>query len=180
MVSTALSEYRKFIFSLCEELSATNLDSMKFLCRDILTTRELERIGNNAMDLVVLLEQRNELTSDNFHLLQDLLKQIRREDLVRKLKEFKKRQHGGKVHFMEPKIGSFGLNINNLQDYVTQRKLNTALSSSNSEDSQQAEFTPRGELYILIAISQELIISCFYHKISRVACVKMTIVFHDM
>lgn len=78
MGGTSISEYRKFIFALCEEVSISNLRSMKFLCRDLLTTRELEAIGNSVTEFVIFLEQRKELGSDNFHLLEDLLKQIGR------------------------------------------------------------------------------------------------------
>lgn len=164
MGSTSISEYRKFIFSLCRELSSTNLDSMKFLCRDILTTQQLEGIGESATNLVVLLEQRKELESDNFDLLKVLLTQIKREDLVQKLKDFETEQHRRTVRVddNEPKnCRSLVLN-NNLEDYVTDAKLPTILPSSNSEDSQQ--FTQRGELYIIIIL-------CYKQNISRVASV---------
>lgn len=64
---------------------------MKFLLRDLLTTREIEDVAKPG-DLFVLLEQRNELGSDNFRLLQDLLKMINRHDLARKLNEFERKQ----------------------------------------------------------------------------------------
>lgn len=86
-----ISDYRKFTFFLCEQLSQNNLDSMKFLLRDLLTTREIEGIGKPE-DLFVLLEQRNELGDGNFRLLEDLLTQIKRQDLVRKLNRFETEQ----------------------------------------------------------------------------------------
>ena len=149
MDSTSISDYRKFIFSLCEEISTNNLDSMKFLCRDVLTTRELEAIENSATDFVAFLEQREELGSDNFDLLKDLLTQIKREDLVQKLKDFEMKQHRGTVRDNDdiPKNGSLVLN-NNLADYVTDAKLPTPLPRSKIEDIQQAGFASRGELCI--------------------------------
>lgn len=86
-----ISDYRKFTFSLCEQLSQNNLDSMKFLLRDLLSEREIGRIGKPE-DLFVSLEQRNELGDDNFRLLEDLLTQIKRQDLVRKLNRFEREQ----------------------------------------------------------------------------------------
>lgn len=86
-----ISEYRKFTYFLCEHLTKKDLDSMKFLLRDLLTTREIEDVAKPG-DLFVLLEQRNELGSDNFRLLQDLLKMINRHDLARKLNEFERKQ----------------------------------------------------------------------------------------
>ena len=147
MVSASISlisEYRKFIsLSLCNELSTRNLESMKFLCRDILTTRELEAIGNDALNLVVFLEQRRELGSDNFDLLKDLLTQIKREDLVRKMKDFRRKQQREivtvRVNGDKLKNGSLVLN-NNPGDYLTDAELPTPLPSSKNEDSQQAGF----------------------------------------
>ena len=86
-----ISDYRKFTFFLCEQLSQNNLDSMKFLLRDLLSTRDIESVGKPE-DLFVLLEQRNELGNDNFRLLEDLLTQIKRQDLVRKLNGFEREQ----------------------------------------------------------------------------------------
>ena len=64
---------------------------MKFLLRDLLTTREIEGLGKPE-DLFVLLEQRNELGNDNFRLLEELLTQIKRQDLLRKLNGFEREQ----------------------------------------------------------------------------------------
>lgn len=170
MSSTSISEYRKFIFSLCEEITAGNLDSLKFLCRDILTARELEEIGNNAMDLVVSLEQRNELTSDNFYLLEDLLTQIKREDLVQKLTDYKTKQHREpkgteRVIIIKPKTRSLVLN-NNLQENVPDGKLPTS-SSGNNKDSRQAGFTPRGELYIFPGSLFHVFLSIYFTRCVR-------------
>lgn len=151
MGGTSISEYRKFIFSLCEDLSSTNLDLMKFLCQDLLTTRELEGIGNSATKFVLVLEQRKELGSKNFHLLEDLLKQIKRQDLVRKLKDFKRKQHRGTEPVVDDKPKNrFLLWKCDLPDDVTDAKLHTSHPVNNNEghDGQQAGITPRGELNI--------------------------------
>ena len=87
----SISKYRKFIFSLGQQLSTENLSSLKYLLRDLLTTNQTEGI-NSPTDLFVLLEQRNDLGSDNCHLLKDLLRQIKRQDLVRKVEDFERRQ----------------------------------------------------------------------------------------
>lgn len=86
-----ISEYRKFTFFLCEQLTKKDLDNMKFLLQDLLTTREIEDVGKPG-DLFVSLEQRNQLGSDNLLLLQDLLTEINRHDLVRRLNEFERKQ----------------------------------------------------------------------------------------
>lgn len=154
MGGTSISEYRKFMFSLCEEVSISNLRSMKFLCRDLLTTKELEAIGNSVTELVLFLEQRKELGSDNFHLLEDLLKQIGREDLVRRLKDFKRKQRRRTEPIVDDKSKNrfpfWKSNLGNLQDDVTDAKLPTAQPANINEDQdgKQAGITTRVELCI--------------------------------
>ncbi|CAH3191871.1 unnamed protein product [Porites evermanni] len=84
---SCIPEFRKVLFSLCQELTTENLRSLKYLLRDLLTTRELEDI-RDPMDLMLYLEQRNELCSNNCQLLEDLLTQIKRKDLVQKIQAF--------------------------------------------------------------------------------------------
>ena len=91
MEGSSVSEYRKFLFSLCEEITEGNLRKLKYLCLDRLTTRELEEI-NTATNLFKCLEIKQEIRKDNLNLLEDLLTQIGRYDLVEKLKEFKSRR----------------------------------------------------------------------------------------
>ena len=152
MGATSIPDYRKFIFSLCEDLSIANLHSMKFLCRDLLTARELESIGDSATEFILVLEQRKELGGENFNLLENLLKQIKREDLVRKLKDFKRKQHRGRrgtdpVVADKPK-NRFPLWKCNQQDDVTDAT--HPVNSSEAREDQQAGITPRGELYIML------------------------------
>ena len=156
MGATSISEYRKFIFSLSEDLSTANLHSMKFLCRDLLTARELEFIGDSATELILVLEQRYELGSQNLNLLEDLLKQIKRDDLARKLKDFKRKQRRRNdpvvADKQENRFPIWKCNIHDLQDDVTDAKLSTGnpVNSSEGHDHQQAGITPRGGLYIML------------------------------
>lgn len=152
MGSTSIPQFRKFIFSLCEELSSKNLDSMKYLCRDLLTMRELEGV-NNATDLFVVLEQRKELGSGNFHLLEDLLTQIGRGDLVRKLKDFERlerKQQNGRIVCVandrhDRRKDGF-LNHRHLQDdCVTDGKQAITMPGNNKEFGHQESLAPRGE-----------------------------------
>ena len=86
-----ISDYRKFTFFLCEQLSENDLKSMKYLSRDLLTTRDIEGV-ERPEDLFVFLEQRKLLGDDNFGLLEELFKQIKRQDLIRKLNGFEREQ----------------------------------------------------------------------------------------
>ena len=144
MESTSISEYRKFLYSLCEELTAGNLIALKYLCRDRLTTRELEEI-NTATNLFLCLEQRQDIASDNLHLLEDLLTRIRREDLVRKLKEFERKQRGANHN---PRNGFVDFD-DGMQDIVSDAAEQTTTLAGNNNDPDRplsAGFVPRGEL----------------------------------
>ena len=88
---SCIPEFRKVLFSLCQELTTENLSSLKYLLRDLLTAKELEDI-RDPMDLMLDLEQRNELCSNNCQLLKDLLTQIKRKDLVQKIEAFQGRK----------------------------------------------------------------------------------------
>ena len=143
MSITLISEYRKFFFSLCKELSTENLDSLKYLLRDLLTTREIEGISN-ATDLFVFLEQRNELGSDNCYLLEDLLTQIERQDLVKELKNFQRNQLAKRGLVANHKTQRSEFCVVNkedrVQDCVTDGEQNSTVPENNNEHD------PRGEL----------------------------------
>ena len=134
----SISKYRKFIFSLGQELSTENLSSLKYLLRDLLTTSQTEGI-NSPTDLFVLLEQRNELGSGNCHLLKDLLRQIKRQDLVRKLEDFERNQIAEHNHAENdetvPRSGSVrAVNTEDVQDCVDEGEQASAVSESNNEN----------------------------------------------
>lgn len=144
MSKAFVSEYRKFILSLSQELSTENLHSLKYLLRDLLTMREIES-AVSAIDLFVFLEQRNELGSENCHLLQDLLTQIRREDLVGKLKEFEMKQLAEKaeqdsVANYQTRNGFRAVNMADMQDCVTDSQRVSTVAENNNE-----YVVPRGE-----------------------------------
>ena len=88
---SCVPEFRKVLFSLCQELTTENLSSLKYLLRDLLTAKELEDI-RDPMDLMLYLEQRNELCSNNCQLLEDLLTQIKRKDLFQNIQAFQGRK----------------------------------------------------------------------------------------
>lgn len=134
----SISKYRKFIFSMGQELSTENLSSLKYLLRDLLTTNQTEGI-NSPTDLFVLLEQRNELGSDNCHLLKDLLRQIKRQDLVKKLEDFKRNQlaehNRAENDETVPRDGSVrAVNTEDVQDCVDEGEQASAVSESDNEN----------------------------------------------
>lgn len=131
----SLSNYRKVIFSLGQEISMENLHSLKYLLQDLLTTKEIEDF-DTPTDLFVFLEQRNELGSENFHLLKDLLAQINRQDLVRKLEDFEKKKLAERDRVVNAETSSIGFRFvkkEHMLDSVTDGEPSSSLPESDSE-----------------------------------------------
>ena len=139
-----ISEYRKFTFSLCQELSTEDLNSLKYLLRDLLTMREIEG-ANSPTDLFVFLEQRNGLGTNNCHLLKDLLTQIKRQDLVRKLQDFERKQLGKRAIVANNQTATNGIsrvvNMEDiLQDCVADGEQHPIVPANNNEYVQRGKF----------------------------------------
>lgn len=80
-------QFNAVLLEISKQLSADQLDSLKFLCRTIIGKREAEKISS-GIKLFEVLTERGQLTVDNTKYLSDLLKEIRRQDLSEKLDNF--------------------------------------------------------------------------------------------
>lgn len=107
------------------------------MLRDLLTAKELEDI-RDPMDLMLDLEQRNELCSNNCQLLEDLLTQIKRKDLVKKIQAFQGRKLAECGLLNNNKITLSEVSLQNktrAQDCVTDgREGPSSHSKDNSDD----------------------------------------------
>ncbi|XP_010137029.1 PREDICTED: FAS-associated death domain protein [Buceros rhinoceros silvestris] len=68
-------------------LSAAELSSLKFLCQDKIRKRRLESVQSGIELFTILLEQQD-ITRYDVTYLEELFKNIKREDLVSQLKQF--------------------------------------------------------------------------------------------
>ncbi|NXV11957.1 FADD protein, partial [Cepphus grylle] len=73
--------------SFSSSLSDAELDSLKFLCRKEISKRRLESVRSGRDLFGILLEQQL-IASDKVSFLEELFKNIKREDLVSQLKQF--------------------------------------------------------------------------------------------
>ncbi|XP_054054453.1 FAS-associated death domain protein [Rissa tridactyla] len=73
--------------SFSSSLSDSELDSLKFLCRKEISKRRLESVRSGRDLFGILLEQQL-IASDKVSVLEELFKNIKREDLVSQLKQF--------------------------------------------------------------------------------------------
>lgn len=80
-------QFNSVLLHISDQLSAPQLDDLKFLCRDMIGKRELEKI-TGGLKLFELLTERGKLGADNTDCLSQFLIQIKRQDLANKLNAF--------------------------------------------------------------------------------------------
>ncbi|NXG65969.1 FADD protein, partial [Hemiprocne comata] len=82
-----MDPFLTLLHSFSSSFTDTELSSLKFLCRGKIGKRKLES-ARSGDDLFVCLLEQQLIASDKVALLEDLLKQIKREDLVSQLHQF--------------------------------------------------------------------------------------------
>ncbi|XP_023281317.1 FAS-associated death domain protein-like [Seriola lalandi dorsalis] len=78
------SDLNPVLLKISDQLSSENLDNMKFLCRDMIGKKDLEKVTTGSK-LFLLLMERGKLGPDNTECLSKLLTDIERKDLSDKL-----------------------------------------------------------------------------------------------
>ncbi|NXU57613.1 FADD protein, partial [Turnix velox] len=68
-------------------LSSADLDALKFLCRTNISKRRMESV-QSGRDLFSILLEQGVIAKDNLSFLEEMLKTIKRDDLVKKLKQY--------------------------------------------------------------------------------------------
>ncbi|XP_070706069.1 FAS-associated death domain protein [Pempheris klunzingeri] len=81
------SNFNAVLLEISNQLSAKQLDDIKFLCRDMIGKRDLEKI-NSGRELFQVFTERGRLGADNRDFLSGLLVHVHRLDLSEKLKSF--------------------------------------------------------------------------------------------
>lgn len=81
------SQFNKILLDISNQLSPDELDKLKFLCRDVIGKKDLEKIDSGHR-LFQVLGERCKLSADNTKPLSDLLDGIKRPDLSEKLNNF--------------------------------------------------------------------------------------------
>ncbi|XP_010204492.1 FAS-associated death domain protein [Colius striatus] len=82
-----MDPFLTLLHSFSLSLSDAELTSMKFLCRDKIGKRKLESVKSGAELFNILIEQQ-QITRDKVSFLESMLENIKREDLVARLKQF--------------------------------------------------------------------------------------------
>ena len=89
----AVSDYRMLLHRVSEEITSGELESLMFLCADFIPSHRREEI-NSTRNLIIELERKGELSETNLVTLIELLRLIRRRDLVKLVHEFAFRNEG--------------------------------------------------------------------------------------
>nr|XP_033783748.1 FAS-associated death domain protein [Geotrypetes seraphini] len=88
-----MADFRTLLHSISTRLSSDELDNLKFLCRENIGKRKLENVKSGIDLFSILLEQR-EISPDSVDFLFNLLKNLKRGDLVEQLEQFEKNGPG--------------------------------------------------------------------------------------
>ncbi|XP_072448925.1 FAS-associated death domain protein isoform X3 [Chiloscyllium punctatum] len=99
----AAMRFAALLNNLSQSLSRDNVDSLKFLCREMIGKRRLEAMAS-GLQLFQQLEELNLLGPDNTDTLSGLLSAIQRHDLQQQLDAFQQRGQ-------EPQADSGNLNV---------------------------------------------------------------------
>lgn len=84
---TAMDPFLVLLHSLSSSLSSSDLMELKFLCRERVSKRKLERV-QSGLDLFSVLLEQNDLERTRTGLLRELLASLRRHDLLQRLDDF--------------------------------------------------------------------------------------------
>ena len=85
MASTG-SPYKRILYEIANNLTFSDVGSLKFVCCGLIETGPLDRVPNDEpLKLFILLEDRQYIREGNLIWLRDILKKIQRIDLVRKI-----------------------------------------------------------------------------------------------
>lgn len=79
-----MTSYRSLLLDLSNNLTSTDLEGLKFLCRDVIPAGRAERI-TRPFEFFATLEQLNMLSEENRDFLASKLIAINRNDLRNKL-----------------------------------------------------------------------------------------------
>ncbi|KFQ16959.1 Protein FADD, partial [Merops nubicus] len=82
-----MDPFLSLLHAFSSSLSDTELSSLKFLCRDRISKRKLESVRSGRELFTILLEQQD-IARDKVDFLEELLKGIKRKDLVAQLNQF--------------------------------------------------------------------------------------------
>ncbi|KAK5874580.1 hypothetical protein PBY51_019516 [Eleginops maclovinus] len=80
-------KFNSMLLDISDQLTDKQLEGMKFLCRDMVGKRDLEKISSGVR-LFQLLTERGKLGADNTDILSGFLTHIQRQDLAGKLESF--------------------------------------------------------------------------------------------
>ncbi|NXH21835.1 FADD protein, partial [Bucco capensis] len=82
-----MDKFLKLLHQFSQRLSESEVSSLKFLCTGKIGKRKLESV-QAAKDLFTILLEQQDITRDNVTFLEELLKDIKRYDLLSELKQF--------------------------------------------------------------------------------------------
>ena len=86
-------EYRNILYDISKKLDESELPRLIFLCSEDIPEGSAENIGD-VLALFKELEKHNRLGIDQLDILKEILKQMKKRSLLKKVEEFETRRKG--------------------------------------------------------------------------------------
>ena len=92
-------EYKDLLYQISEKLDESELPRLIFMCSEEIPESSGENIGN-VLALFKELEKHNRLGIDLLDNLKDILKQMKKRSLLKKVEEFETRRKGIQINIV--------------------------------------------------------------------------------
>ena len=89
-------EYNNLVFEISTKLDVNQLEKMVFMCRWLISKNRKERI-ENVLELFEELEKQGHLGIDRLETLKQILEQLKKQRILRKVKEFENKRKGAQL-----------------------------------------------------------------------------------
>ena len=93
---TLLTKFRRFLFRLSQEIAEDDLVGMKFLLQGLIPLGHLEKCSQPS-DLLSIMIRQDLLGEDNLDYLEELLTDVKRLDLVQRVRAYRQSESPGNV-----------------------------------------------------------------------------------
>ena len=92
-------EYKDLLYEISEKLNESDLRRLVFMCSDEIPENSVENI-RDVLALFRELEKHNRLGIDLLDILKDILKQMKKRSLLKKVEEFETRRKGIQINML--------------------------------------------------------------------------------
>ncbi|KAL3853862.1 hypothetical protein ACJMK2_013161 [Sinanodonta woodiana] len=145
---TELKPFRVMLFNLAEDISDEDVSKIRFYLQNFVPGQQNHNISRctTMLDAFTLCEKNGHLGERNFEIIYDMLKYIKRDDLLDKVDEYA--ESTGFIHSLDTLSGS---HVHRLQNSQTYEPMNISVSSPRLEPINTCEVSPSYQSGFIVA-----------------------------